>query len=298
MHLSAVDLNLLVALHALLDTQSVKLAAERVALSPSAMSRALGRLRDLFDDPLLVRSGQTLTRTPHAERLRAPLARLLDDTNRLLGELHTFDPSGAAGAFTLGTNDYTERMLVVPLGVRFARLAPQMNLYSKRCESRADDLRHEAVDLAFGSRRNSPADILWEPLYDEEHVCLLRRGHPALQQALTPERYAALSHILIAPGGTPVGVVDERLAELGLSRRVSRTVATFTIAPQMVCGSDHIVTMAGRIARSMAEELDLVVVPAPFPVQVRVGMAWHRRNDGDPAHRWLREQVRSVAAAV
>ncbi len=298
MQLSAVDLNLLTALHALVETRSVKQAAVRLSLSPSATSHALGRLRDLFDDPLLVRSGRGLTLTPRAELLRPALARLMGDAQGLLADPGSFDAGTSERAFTIGTNDYVEHVLLVPLSRVAADRAPRVRLYSRKSEAAVEELRAGSIDLLLGAPLTAPADVLSEELYQERHVCLLRAGHPAVGEPLTVERYAALSHILVAPGGTPVGVMDRRLAALGLSRAVTRTVGTFAVAPQMLRGSDLVLTLAEQLARPLAEQLGLEVVDAPFPVPFPIAMAWHRRSEGDPAHRWLRSSVREIAGRL
>lgn len=299
MHLSGVDLNLLVVLHALLETQSVKASAKRLALSPSATSHALGRLRDTFGDQLLVRSGRSMVLTPRGEQLRPRLARLLDEMETLLVDAGDVDPASLRRAFRVSTTDYGERVILAPLGLRLHELAPGVDLYGARTSRLENDIRGGACDLGIGVLSSAPPDIEVESLFDERFVCLLRAGHPAAKRKLTLERYAKLEHVLVAPGGTPQGVVDRFLAAEGLHRRVARTVATFMVAPHLVCESDYVLTMAERLARPMAEQLGLVVRVAPPPISgFTLKMAWHRRTDEDPTHQWLREQVRAVTRGL
>ncbi len=286
---------MLVVLNALLETQSVKLAAGRLSLSPSATSHALGRLREAIGDPILVRAGRTLVLTPRGERLRPQLARVLEDVQSLLVDAAEIDPASLRRAFRISTTDYGDRVVLVPLGARLHRLAPGVDLYGSRSTRLEADIREGRCDLGVGVLSGPPPDVEVEDLFEERFVCLLRKDHPAAQRRLTLRRYAALDHVLVAPGGTPRGVADRVLEEHGLHRRVARTVASFVVAPRLVCNSDYVLTLAERLARPMAAELGLVVVDAPEPMGgFTVKMAWHRRTESDPAHSWLRDQVRTL----
>lgn len=300
MHLSAVDLNLIPVLEALLETRSVKQAAPRVGVSASAVSHALARLRDLFDDPLLVRSGRAMELTPRAERLRPELARLVEQLERTLRPEADFDPARLSRPFTIAGGDFVELVLLEPLGRRLGRLAPGVDLYGM--SGRGDVTSHiregrcDALVAVFGE---VPEDIHTCELVHSKFVCLFRKGHPALSERLTLRRYAALDHILVAPQGTPRGVVDEELESRGLRRRVSRTVSSFLVAPHFVAGSDCVLTVSHFIADRFADALGLEMRKPPLPLDgFTVRLAWHRRFEDDPTHRWLREQIIEEAAEV
>jgi DNA-binding transcriptional LysR family regulator len=299
-HLSSIDLNLLVVLDALLETHSVKEAAGRLALSPSATSHALARLRELLGDPILVRAGKVMVPSARADRMRPRVSALLDDLRRLLEAADELDPSRLRRSFRVASTDYAERMVVAPLSDALADAAPGVDLYSlAQTTPVLDPLRAAELDLALGVFIDLPDDVLREPLFHEQFICVLRRGHPVLKRKLTLERYAALGHVLISPRGTPTGVVDAVLARRGLSRRVARTVASFLVAPQLVAASDYILTLPARTARAVADELDLALRTPPVELSgFDLAMAWHRRHDADPGHRWLREQTRAVAAEL
>lgn len=301
MQLSAIDLNQLAVLQALLETESVKAAARRVALSPSAVSHTLARLRVQLDDPLLVRAGQRLVPTPRAEAMRPRLAAALEAVARAVAPEGRFVPSEARRRFTLICTDHVELSVLDPLGARLLASAPGVDLH---CVSpnrgTVDKLRSGGADLGVGVFRDLPGDFVAETLFEETFVTLLRRGHPALDQRWTAQRYAALGHVLVAPGGVPRGLLDDRLAELGLTRRIVRSVSTFLVAPFLVARTDLVVTLPSRVAAALASHLDLVVrAPPPklatsFPVQ----MMWHRRDDEEAAHAWLRQEVRAAAGEL
>jgi DNA-binding transcriptional LysR family regulator len=293
MQLSGVDLNLLVVLDALLDTRSVKRAAARVALSPSATSHALGRLRDLLGDPLLVRAGRHMVLTPRAEAIKPRVQRLLQETGALLRSDEPVDPGTLRRSFRISSNDYAEMIVVRALSVALARSAPGVDLYSRHLDGNpTEPLRSGASDLALGVFFDLPADIHRTSLFHEEFVCVLRKDHPALKRKLTLERYVSLEHVLIAPRGEPRGVVDMHLERQGLSRRIARTVASFEIAPFLIPETDYVLTLAARVAKRLARRLGLAIRTPPIELPgFEASLVWHRRFEDDPAHRWLREQI-------
>ncbi|MEZ4238451.1 MAG: LysR family transcriptional regulator [Myxococcota bacterium] len=286
----------LLVLQALLDTSSVKDAAGRVGLSPSAVSHALGRLRERLGDPLLVRAGQRLVPTPRAERMRPRLGAALEALARAVGE-DRFAPATAERAFRIVCTDHAELGVLQPLGTALLRAAPGITLHSEVPRGDASArLRDGRADLALGAFSPAPADIRSEVLFEEHFVTLLRPGHPALDDGpLDVVRYAGLQHLLVAPGGRPRGALDDRLEALGLQRRVVRTVATFLVAPFLVADSDVVVTLPSRVAAALADRVGLVQRAPPPELDGRfpVRMLWHRRDDEDAAHRWLRARVRA-----
>ncbi len=301
MQLSAVDLNLLVVLATLLETRSVKAAAARLALSPSATSHALGRLRTLTGDPLLVRAGRRLVPTARAEALRPALVRFVHEAEAVLRAGDAVDPAALARAFRVLTNDYGELLLLAPLGAALAQEARHVDLYALPAGVRdvSEALRNGDADLAIGAFADLPPDVAAAPLLEDEFVCLLRAGHPALRGRLTKRRFLALEHVLVAPRGEPVGVVDRLLAERGETRRVARTVSGFLVAPALVASTDYVVTISRRVAERVADVHGLAVRKAPIaPEGFTIRLAWHRRADGDPAHRWLRERLLALAATL
>lgn len=300
MQLSGMDLNLLVALDALLETCSVKQAAKRLALSPSATSHTLARLRELLDDPLLVRSGQRLVATPRGQRLRPIVSVLMHDIERVLRPQPAFDPARLRRTFKVAATDHMTHVLGPPLSQRLARVSPHVDLHCVAMhEDTVEQLRAGGVDLAMAAFPSHPPDIHAEEIFHDRYMCLLRRGHPALTRRLTSRQFAALDHVLIAPRGAPVGRLDHELARHGLKRRIARTVASFHVAPSLVSASDYVVTMTARIALDYVQKLDLVMIEppielAPYPLK----QVWHRRQDNDPALTWLRAQIRAIGEAL
>jgi DNA-binding transcriptional LysR family regulator len=297
-HLSSIDLNLLVVLDAVLETHSVSAAAARLALSPSATSHALARLRELLGDPVLVRAGRAMVPTTRAERIRPRLAALLDDLRAVLQLEGELDPATLSRGFRIGATDYAELLVVSRLSDALAEAAPGVDLYSSALTATAlDPLRSAELDLAIGVFLDLPDDVCREALFHERFVCVMRRGHSGLRGRMTAKRYAEMQHVLVSPRGGPRGIVDAVLERSGLHRRVARTVANFLVAPHLIARCDYVLTIPARIAAAMP--LALAVREPPIELAgFDLTMAWHRRHDVDPTHTWLRARVRDIAARI
>ena len=299
MHISGMDLNLAVVLHALLEERSVSRAGKRLALSQSATSHALARLRGVLGDPLFVRTPRGLAPTARAESMAPALARALASIESAFFTPPAFDPATARRTFKLGSSDYSEHIIMPPLMKRLASAAPRMELFGRSAP--ADDgasLANGDLDLVIAPPElyAGRAGLLTAELWSDDFVVVMRKGHPSSRKKLTVARYAEAQHAFIAPSGRPGGVVDEALAAVGRSRHIAFTTPNFLVAPQVIASTDLIITLASRIARAFAKRLPLLMVPPPLALRgFRIAMAWHERNDADPAHRFLRAQI--VAAA-
>jgi DNA-binding transcriptional LysR family regulator len=294
--LSGLDLNLLVVLRALLRERHVTRAAARVGLSQSATSHALSRLRELYSDPLLVRSGRTLSLTPRAARLLPSLERGLGELESAIASDPEFDPSTARRTFALGISDYLQALIMGPLLRQLVTLAPGIDLSMVVFPNLRELLESGAIDLAVSIPSSELLGINNELLFEEEFVCMVRRDHPQIKKAPSLAKYLAQRHLVIAPTGTPGSLVDSVLAQRGLERRVALRVTNFLIAPVVVCETDFVNTMPARLARQLAKTYPLRVLPVPLELpKFQYCMFWHPRVDHDPAQRWLRQFVAGVS---
>ncbi|MGZ3478334.1 MAG: LysR family transcriptional regulator, partial [Polyangiales bacterium] len=299
------DLNLLVALDALLETRNVTRAAAKIGLSQSAMSHALKRLRDLTGDELLVRGKDRMLPTSRAEALATPVRRALEDIGKALAPPAAFDPKVARLRVTIGTTDYAELVLLPEVVRRLMREAPGIEL---RCVSVGEDqltpLASRAIDLVISPLRpvvDERPGIFARRIFDERFVCVMRKGHPLAKQRLTLRRFTEAQHALVSPRGSEGGIVDDALARLGLARRVTVAVPHFLIAPHVVASSDLILTLAGRVANTLAEPLGLVVVPAPSELALAgfsMNLVWHERTHHDAPLKWVRDLFADVAKEI
>lgn len=291
------DLNLLVALDALLDERHVSRAAHRLGLSQPAVSHALRRLREAFGDELLVRTKEGLTLTTRAEGLAAPLRAALDNLQAAVGANQLFTPGTSQRVFSLGTSDYAELVLLPPLLRKTARAAPQVDLWVRRYDNFESRLQQGELDLALTVNPRAEAGLRSRILFRDRFVVIMRKGHPLAKKKLTVAAYANAAHAFIAPGGTRGGVVDTALAKLGRERRVAVAVPHFLVAPYIVAETDLLLTVAERIARACAKHLPIRIVEAPLTLpDFGIAMLWHERTAGDPGHQWLRQQLVEIAA--
>jgi DNA-binding transcriptional LysR family regulator len=286
-----VDLNLLVALDALLERQSVTGAAARVGLSPPAMSHALARLRALLGDPLLVRAGRSMVLTPGAGALKPKVRALVEQLREVLAPMQAADLRQVERTFVVHASDYALLVLGASVDARAREQAPRLCLrFLPNTDRDAELLRLGEVDLAIGVYPSLPPEIHTQKLFDERLVCVVRDAHPVVRRRLTKERFAELEHIQVAPRGRPGGVVDDAMARAGLSRHVSRMVPFFLSALHLVAETDCVLTVPERVARATAERFGLRVVEPPIELPPYVfQQIWHPRNHADAAHRWLRE---------
>lgn len=295
-----VDLNLLVALDALLQESSVSGAARRVGLSTPATSHALARLRDQVGDPLLVRSGRGMVLTPRAVALRGQVHQLVADARRALRPERPFVAREVTRTFVVHATDYVLTVLGGPLDRMLRETAPGIGL--RFVPNSLDDaalLRDADSDLAVGIYGELPQEMRTRPLLTDRFVCVVRRGHPVLGKRFTLERYVGLPHLQIAPRGTPGGYVDDVLRERGLSRTVARAVPYFLTALHLAATTDYVLTVSERIARLYAPTLGLEVLEVPLTLRpYALSLIWHPRVDGEPAHRFLRETFVGAAQAV
>jgi DNA-binding transcriptional LysR family regulator len=298
-----VDLNLLLALDALLRERSVTRAGAALGLSQPATSHALARLRDLFGDELLVRRNNDMEPTALAETLVAPLTDALARIEDLLWQDRAFDPATADRELVIAMTDFVEATLLPAALPRLGHLGtgPRVRL---RLRPLGGELPERAladgdIDLAVGTILSPPAAMRVSTLYREGLLAVVRRGHPCLDAPITAASYAALDHALIAAPGDGPGMVDIALEALGLRRNVVlRTPHFLTVVP-LIAASDLICTLPARIARAGSTGHDVAVFEPPIELPAfDVAMYWHPRRERDPAVRWLREQLRAAAATL
>jgi DNA-binding transcriptional LysR family regulator len=292
-----VDLNLVEALDALLTESSVTKAAERLNTSAPAMSRTLARLRRAFGDPLLVRAGRDLVPTPRALELRGEVHSVAVRARALFAPSNTADPRTAVRMFDLQVTDMLSTTFIPSLIDDLRIQAPGISL-RLRPESIEDTpaLREGLVDLEIGIIRPGEPEIRSETLVTETLIGAVRPDHPlARTKTVTPRRFAAADHIVMSRRGRAHGPIDERLADLGLRRRVAAVVPTFASALFLARETDVVCVAPARLGRSMLDTLGLRTFPIPLALpSLTIGMAWHPRNHHDRTHQLLRERIRHL----
>lgn len=291
------DMNLLIALDALLEEGSVVGAAKRMHLSPAAMSRTLTRVREALGDPVLVRAGRGLVPTPRALALQGQVRSLVEQAAEVFQARDEVDMSTLARRFNVRSNDVFFGAFGGHLVDALRLEAPDSSLrFAPEGEGDDDALREGRIDLHVTSRRNFGPEIKVQQLFVTRFVALAREDHPIFAAPITPERFAGYHHVSVSRRGRPHGPIDAALEGLGLSRRVTLTTPNFHSAIFSIATSDLIVSLPETVLWGM-DELGLRMRPFAIPLDfepVNVVQAWHPRFDKDPAHRWLRQTVKDL----
>ena len=297
--MSIPDLNLLVTLDVLLAEGSVARAARRLRLSPSAMSRALARLRETTGDPLLVRAGRGLVPTPRAIELRERVGQLVQDGNAVLRPVEKLKLEQLVRTFTLRTSEGFVENFGAPLIARISKEAPGVRLcFVQKPDKDSTPLRDGLIDLETGVVEQSTApELRVQSLFHDRFIGVVRLGHPLSKGKITPARYAAGRHISVSRRGRDRGPIDEALKSLGLEREVTTIVGGFSTALALARASDLIASVPERHTGNLRDGMFSFTLPVVTP-EITVSMLWHPRLDADPAHRWLRGHVREVCAAL
>ena len=292
------DLNLLVTLDVLLTEGSVAGAARRLRLSPSAMSRALARLREVTGDPLLVRAGRSLVPTPRAIALRAEVGALVEGARGVLRPAQALDLAGLRRSMTLRTSEGFVETFGPRLLAQVASQAPGVTLnFQTKPDKESAPLREGDVDIETAVLDEATApELRAVALFDDRWVAVLRRGHPLLERPFTAEAYAGARHVTVVRRGLQAQGIETALAALGLERRVGAGVSGFATAIALARQTDLVATVPERHTEGLRPGLP--GLPLPFPVAgFTLSLLWHPRMEGDLAHKWLRELVISVCGS-
>lgn len=290
--LRRLDLNLLLVLHTVLQTRNVTEAGRRLNMSQPAVSRAVGRLRVVFDDPLFTKGASGVVATPRAEALSGAIATLLADLEATIGT-PAFDPGTATRIFRIATTDYGALAVIPALTVELAVSSPGAGI--EIIPFGLDTFRSLAageIDLVLYTDDPVPDGLASAPLFDETYTSLVRADHPMIERGIDLDMFLAYPHILVTVFGGRTGVLDVALATVNRSRRIGLSIPYFATAALIAAQSDLILTLPGRVVRQLAGPHKLVAFDPPVRVEgYGYRMIWHPRTDKDPASFWLREQA-------
>jgi DNA-binding transcriptional LysR family regulator len=291
------DLNLLVTLDVLLAEGSVARAAGRMRLSPSAMSRALARLRDTTGDPLLVRAGRGLVPTPRALELRERVGQIVQDAEAVLRPVESLDLARLVRTFTLRTSEGFAETFGPGLIARVSQEAAGVRLcFLPKPDRDSAPLRDGSVDLETGVfGKTIGPEVRAQGLFRDRFIGVVRAGHPLSDGEVTPARYAGGKHILVSRRGLDRGPIDQALEQSGLAREVATIVGGFSTALALARRSDLIATVPERHTEALRAGMHGFPLPVSMS-EITVSLLWHPRLDADPAHVWLRGCVREACA--
>jgi LysR family nod box-dependent transcriptional activator len=301
MRFHRLDLNLLVALDALLTWQNVTQAAERLCLSQSAMSGCLARLRAHFEDELLVQVGRRMVLTPLGASLARPLRELLAHTEALVTVKPSFDPSRSDRSFVIVTSDYAAHVLMPKVLQRVAKEAPRVKVsIDTLTEESMDKFERGDTELLLIAEQFAAKHCDCDHIFDDEYVCVAWSGNKQLTRSIDLAQYLATPHVIVRfSRGRQITHDQQHLDRLGYRRNVVVTTPTFTLVPLFVIGTDRIATIHSRLARQYAEHLPLRILPSPikFPM-LREVLQWQPHLASDPALHWFRETMKRAAQDI
>lgn len=293
------DLNLLITLDAVLAEGSVARAAKRLHLSPSAMSRALARLRKTTGDPLLVRAGRGLVPTPRALELRERVSQLVEEAGAVLRPAQKLNLRQIVRTFTLRTREGFVENFGAELISRVGQEAPGVRLcFVPKPNKESTSLRDGTVDLETGvvGKATGP-EVRAQTLFEDRFVGVVRSGHALSRGKITAARYARGRHISISRQGLDRGPIDDALQPFGLEREIVTIVDGFATALALARDSDLIATVPEKQTGNLRNGMQSFPLPFPAP-EITISLLWHPRMEADPAHRWLRSLVLEICAAT
>ena len=297
MNLSKVDLNLFIVFDAIYTEANLTRAGQIVGITQPAVSNALSRLRETFNDPLFVRTAQGMVPTPMAQNIIGPVRNALSLLRTSVQESRIFNPLQASKTFRISMTDLTEAVILPPLFQRLRRLAPALAIESFLCKRRetTKELAAGRLDFAVDAPLNTDPQVRHVKLMQDHYVCAMRPGHPLAESKLTLDSYLGMTHIHISSRRNGLGYVDLALGKMGVQRRVALRSQHYLMASQVLQQTDMVMTVPERFARR--HQLRHQPLPVEIPA-LETHLYWHESTDQDPANRWMREQIIELCERV
>jgi DNA-binding transcriptional LysR family regulator len=296
MNLAAFDLRLLLVFDALIQERSVTRASQRLGITQPATSNALNRLRHHLRDPLFLKTANAMEPTQRALDLAGPVTQALRQLEIVL-DPPTVPPGKTKWTFQMAVSDHVSIVVLPHLAERMATSAPglDLRLKSKTIRTLPTMLDSGEVDMALGYNPNLPKRFQTQPLFDDQYVCLMRKGHPLSRGSLTLDRYATARHVLVRPSGESGSLLDELLARHKIKRRINMSVTQIISALFLVESSDLVTAAFRRTAEYCVARGRFPLVLRPIPLDpIKITMVWHAGVTSHPAHRWMRQQIADI----
>jgi LysR family transcriptional regulator, nod-box dependent transcriptional activator len=300
MDFHGLDLNLLIALDALIAEKSVTRAGRRVHLSQSAMSGVLARLRQTFNDDLLVPTRGEMMLTPLAQSLAEPVRSVLVDIQKTIATKVRFEPRTSQRTFAVAASDYAIAVLMPQFLRQVKEQAPDVRVAFIPVRERIEAVEDLSLDVLVAPEPYVPQGRPREVLFEDTFTCIVWKGNAHIDDRVTLDQYKALGHVAVSFADHGVKSFDERFAAgSGLDRRVEISVPSYHALPELVVGTDRIATIQTRLAHKLSGSFPLKLVPLPSPLPVlREVMFWPPLFDRDPGHIWFRGLLKDTAASL
>jgi len=300
MDFHGLDLNLLVALDALIAEKSVTKAGRRVHLSQSAMSGVLARLRQTFNDDLLVPTRGEMVLTPLAQSLAEPIRSVLVEIQQTIATKVRFDPRTSQRTFAVAASDYAIAVLMPEFLQQLKAQAPDVRVAFIPVRERIEAVEDVSLDVLVAPEPYVPQGRPREVLFEDTFTCIAWKGNPLIGDRVTLDQYKTLGHVVVSFADHGIKSFDERFAAgSGLDRRVEVSVPHYHALPELVVGTDRIATIQTRLAHKLSGSFALKLVPLPSPLPVlREVMFWPPLFDRDPGHIWFRSLLKQTATSL
>jgi DNA-binding transcriptional LysR family regulator len=314
MNFYRIDLNLLVVFEVIYTKKNLTKAGEKLNISQPAVSNALNRLREMFDDPLFVRTSQGMLPTLRAEELADPIKKVLFDLNGIVNMKKVFVPKDCDRTFWLSMTDFSETVLLSRMIERLSTEAPKVNItvFHSNREERHKLLESGKMDLAiyshypnrreghdkFNIQFTSKSDLYQQKLFDEQEVCVSRKNHPQISNDITIDQFIKSEHIHFAAhqGMKEISVVDKVLMELKLKRNIKLKVSNTMAMLDIISRTDLIGVVVKRLVVNFAENRNIKLLDIPFEMPpLEMTQYWHERHHNDPAHKWFRNIIQQIS---
>lgn len=288
------DLNLLVALNALLEERNVTRAAFRINLSQPATSRALARLRDMFQDPLLVKGTREMLLTARAHDLYQPLQHILNDIKAIMSP-PSINPATMHGEVVIATRDYELAAILPKVINRIAVESPNLKLrVAPLIGDNLSSLENHNIDFILSATDSKAATLHRYTIYKESFVCLAAKDNPAIQEGMNLETYLNARHCLVTISGFGLGIVDTLLAQKGLKRNIVVRIPHFLAVAHIITGSDLLVTLPRRLGELLSKQEKIALMNPPLKIPYfPIYLYWHARNQNNPIHRWIKKVIQT-----
>jgi len=298
--IARLDIRLLLAFDALVETRNVTRAAEKLGLSQQGLSGQLSRLRVLFDDPLFIRSPGGVVPTPRADSLSITVRKALSQLEQVVTP-QSFNPASYSGTAVIAASDYAQSLILPRLLARIRSEAPGLALTIRPVDasSLSVDLHNNAIDLAITVPQFAPQGLCTQRLFSEKYVGVARARHPLLKRKnVSLDAFCQAPHLLVAPyHGDASGPTDKALQAINRERNISLVVPGFTVAGALLEQTDLIAVLPARLVKTMRREL--VTFKTPVSVEgFTLDIFWPRRLDASPTHQWLRQAIVDASAGI
>ena len=299
MKLSAIDLNLFVVFDAIYSEGTLTSAGEIIGITQPAVSNSLSRLRNLFDDPLFVRTADGMVPTPVAQNIVRPVRQALRHIRASVQEAESFSPVDSDKQFRVSMTDLSQELLLPGLVSSVKAAAPMVGIdcYQVRRRDMNIELASGNVDLAIDIPLTPDPQIRQSKLFSHDHVCVYRRGHPIASEMLSLNRYLELDHVHVSSRRGGLGHVDLVLGKMSRRRKIAVRTQHYLITPRLVANTDMVLTAPSMLAETIRTNYDVATQDLPFEVPaLETYLYWHESTDSDQANQWMRGQILQLGA--